>query len=93
MAERLRLPSSMSSLGSAAASRLLPLATKTRLSLSTPSPPSSLSSSSSSSLKCLRSTPLLSHLFLRQVLLSLSLSLAQQTHTIKLWLVFRFSLS
>ncbi|KAG5544455.1 hypothetical protein RHGRI_017022 [Rhododendron griersonianum] len=66
MAERLRLPSSMSSLSSAAASRLLPLATKTRLSLSTPSPPSSLSSSSSSSLKCLRSTPLLSHLFLRQ---------------------------
>ncbi|KAI8551017.1 hypothetical protein RHMOL_Rhmol06G0152100 [Rhododendron molle] len=62
MAERLLFPSSMSSLSGAAASRLLPLATKTRLSLSTPS---SLSSSSSS-LKCLRSSPLLSHLFLRQ---------------------------
>ncbi|XP_058218175.1 probable L-ascorbate peroxidase 6, chloroplastic/mitochondrial isoform X1 [Rhododendron vialii] len=67
MAERLLLPSSMSSLGSAASSRLLPLATKARISLSTPSPPSFLSSSSSSSsLKCLRSSPLLSHLFLRQ---------------------------
>ncbi|KAF5955039.1 hypothetical protein HYC85_007895 [Camellia sinensis] len=69
MAERLSLTSASSSSSSSmaalsAASRLLPSATKAaRLSLSTPSP----SLSPCSSLKCLRSSRLLSpHLFLRQ---------------------------
>lgn len=47
-----------SAAAAAAASRLLPSSSISRLSLS--------SSSSSSSLKCLRSSPLVSHLFLRQ---------------------------
>ncbi|XP_059630731.1 probable L-ascorbate peroxidase 6, chloroplastic/mitochondrial isoform X2 [Cornus florida] len=73
MAERLWLtlsPSSMASFGgAAAASRLLPSATKASLSFSTFSSPPSLSLSSSSSfssLKSLRSSPLISHLFLHQ---------------------------
>uniref|UniRef100_A0A5B6Z7V4 Plant heme peroxidase family profile domain-containing protein n=1 Tax=Davidia involucrata TaxID=16924 RepID=A0A5B6Z7V4_DAVIN len=72
MAERLSLTSSsMASFGGASVSRLLPSATKARLSLSTSSPSLSLpslssSSSSLSSLKCLRSSPLLSHLLLHQ---------------------------
>ncbi|PSS31898.1 L-ascorbate peroxidase, partial [Actinidia chinensis var. chinensis] len=56
---------SLSGAATTAASRLLPSATKARLSLSYSSPTLSPRSLSSSSLKCIRS-PLLSHLFLRQ---------------------------
>ncbi|KMT19690.1 hypothetical protein BVRB_1g007470 [Beta vulgaris subsp. vulgaris] len=60
MTDRLSMASltTTSAAAAAAASRLLPSSSISRLSLS--------SSSSSSSLKCLRSSPLVSHLFLRQ---------------------------
>ncbi|XP_010674949.2 probable L-ascorbate peroxidase 6, chloroplastic/mitochondrial isoform X1 [Beta vulgaris subsp. vulgaris] len=61
MTDRLSMASltTTSAAAAAAASRLLPSSSISRLSLS-------YSSSSSSSLKCLRSSPLVSHLFLRQ---------------------------